>query len=146
MRIIAAAILLAAVFSANPLFASSEGEIKEYLEACRDLASGNMDRFTSMPQDELMRNLLLALICSEPEISSRLKESERIRIYGLTERYKEIKKTLPKDDLKSCKIGNCYLRQNMKKRWEKPAYLRERNFNRWMLTLKQSGGNCSMRS
>jgi hypothetical protein len=107
MRIIAVAILLAAVFSATPLFASPEAQIEEYLEACRNLVNGNMDRYASMKQDELLRNLLMALICSEPEISSRLEESERNRIHGLTERFKEIKKTLPKDDLK--KLGDLEL-------------------------------------
>jgi len=110
MRISAVAILLIAVFFATPLFASPEAQIKEYLEACRNLVNGNMDRFASMKQDELLRHLFMALICSEPEISSRLEEHERDRVHGLTERFKEIKKTLPKDKLKGMEDWEMYFK------------------------------------
>jgi len=110
MRISAVAILLIAVFFATPLFASPEAQIKEYLEACRNLVNGNMDRFASMKQDELLRHLFMALICSEPEISSRLEEHERDRVHGLTERFKEIKKTLPKDKLKGVEDWEMYFK------------------------------------
>jgi hypothetical protein len=100
MRITVTGILLIASLLPGLLFAASEGQIKEYLDFCRELINKTPEQFASMAQDELLRHLLASLVCSEPEISSKLEEHERNRIHDLTKKYREVKENLPKDKRK----------------------------------------------
>lgn len=88
--------------------ASPEERIKEYLNYCKQFANDVLEPSSVIEQEKLLRHLPECVICSQPEIESKLESYERDRIHALMKRIEEAKKHYSQSELNSIEEISLY--------------------------------------
>jgi hypothetical protein len=96
--------LIASVFVliVNPFcfaLASPEEPFDEYISSCKKFANDNLGPSKALGQDEFLQHIPMSIVCSQPEILSKLEGYERERIHAFKKRFEEAKKDYPQEEL-----------------------------------------------
>lgn len=91
------------------VFASPEESIKEGLNYCKQFINDTLDPSRSIAQEELFHYLPMCIVCTQPEITSRLESHERDRIHDLAKRIEEAKKSLSQAELTEIEEIEAYI-------------------------------------
>lgn len=81
------------------VFALSEESVKEYVNYCKQFINDTLGPSSVISQEELLHHLPMCIVCTHPEIVSKLESHERGWIHDLAKRIEEAKKNYSQAEL-----------------------------------------------